>query len=191
MKQSISGFIALILMLSGCAVTPDAPITQPNNQSNNKNNPATKTTPDAVKSETKAVNPDKIQGNEASPEAAINHHVSSQEYKLEGSIYFDFDRSLIRPEYLPLLESNAIYLNQNPQASVILTGNADERGSREYNLAIGQHRAAAVKKILNLHGVKDQQIETISNGEEIPVCSDNNEECHAKNRRTDLRYMAP
>ena len=76
----------------------------------------------------------------------------------------------------------------NPNAKVFVQGNADERGSREYNLALGQRRAAAVKKVMNLNGASDKQIETVSYGEEKPRCSEQAESCWSQNRRADFVY---
>jgi peptidoglycan-associated lipoprotein len=104
------------------------------------------------------------------------------------SIYFDFDKDEVKDEYRPLIEAHAKYLNDNPSAKVMLQGNADERGSREYNLALGQRRAVSVKKVMNVLGVGDKQIETVSYGEEKPVCTEKTESCWAQNRRVDIVY---
>jgi peptidoglycan-associated lipoprotein len=104
------------------------------------------------------------------------------------SIFFDFDKDEVKAEYRPLVEAHAKYLVQNPNAQVVLQGNADDRGSREYNLALGQRRAVAVKKVMNVLGVSDKQIETVSYGEEKPRCSEQTESCWSQNRRTDIIY---
>lgn len=104
------------------------------------------------------------------------------------SIYFDYNEYEIKPEFRPLLEAHAKYLAANPKASVMLQGNADERGSREYNLSLGQNRAMAVKRTMNILGVPDGQIETVSLGEEKPRCSESSETCWQQNRRTDIVY---
>jgi peptidoglycan-associated lipoprotein len=104
------------------------------------------------------------------------------------SIYFDFDKDEVKAEYRPLVEAHAKYLNANAGARIILQGNADERGSREYNLSLGQRRSVAVKKVLNVLGVNDKQIETVSYGEEKPACADKNDACWAQNRRADIVY---
>ncbi|HSD84722.1 MAG TPA: peptidoglycan-associated lipoprotein Pal [Anaerolineae bacterium] len=104
------------------------------------------------------------------------------------SIYFDFDKDEVKQEFRPLVEAHAKYLTQNPDARVALQGNADERGSREYNLALGQRRAVAVKKVLNVLGASDKQIETVSYGEEKPRCTDRAEACWSQNRRADIVY---
>ena len=103
------------------------------------------------------------------------------------SIYFDFDKDEVKAEFRPLVEAHAKYLLANPQAKMVLQGNTDERGTREYNLALGQRRSVAVKKALNLLGVQDKQIETVSYGEEkATTCADEN--CYKLNRHADIAY---
>ncbi|HEY3327944.1 MAG TPA: peptidoglycan-associated lipoprotein Pal [Novimethylophilus sp.] len=105
------------------------------------------------------------------------------------NVYFDFDKDEVKPEYRALVEAHAKYLNEHTDAKVVLQGNADERGSREYNLALGQRRSVAVKKVMNVLGVNDKQIETVSYGEEKPRCTDKTEACWAENRRVDIVYV--
>jgi peptidoglycan-associated lipoprotein len=104
------------------------------------------------------------------------------------SVFFDFDSFVVKDEYRPMLEAHAGYLMSKPDAHVILQGNADERGSREYNLALGQKRAEAVRKSLAVLGVKDSQMEAISFGEEKPRNEGHTEAAYAENRRTDVVY---
>jgi peptidoglycan-associated lipoprotein len=104
------------------------------------------------------------------------------------SVYFDFDSFVVKDEYRSMLEAHAGYLNSKRDARVILQGNADERGSREYNLALGQKRAEAVRKALSVLGVGDAQLEAVSFGEEKPRKEGNTEEAFAENRRTDVVY---
>lgn len=104
------------------------------------------------------------------------------------SVYFDFDKDEVKAEYRPLVEAHAKYLVANPAAKVFIQGNSDERGTREYNLSLGQRRAVAVKKMLSLLGVQDKQIETVSFGEEkaTPGCKD--DACYQQNRHADFAY---
>ncbi len=104
------------------------------------------------------------------------------------NIYFDYDSDAVKAEYRPLVDAHAKYLLGHANAKMILQGNTDERGTREYNLSLGQRRSVAVKNALNLLGVKDGQIETVSYGEEKSegTCSD--EGCYQKNRRVDIVY---
>jgi len=104
------------------------------------------------------------------------------------SIYYDYDQYDIKPEYRPVVEAHAQQLRANPAMKVRIEGNGDERGSREYNLALGQRRAEAVKKMMLLLGVSDKQIEAISYGEEKPVASGHDESAWSKNRRSDIAY---
>ncbi|ADI30191.1 peptidoglycan-associated lipoprotein Pal [Methylotenera versatilis] len=104
------------------------------------------------------------------------------------SVYFDFDKYVVKPEYRTLLEAHAKYLLSHPEKSIRIEGNADDRGSREYNLALGQKRAVAVKSLANLLGVPDKQIETISYGEEKPKATGEDETSWAENRRADIVY---
>ena len=104
------------------------------------------------------------------------------------SVFFDFDSYIIKSEAKPLVEAHARFLVQNPQMRMLIQGNTDERGSREYNLALGQKRADVVKQALLLLGAKESQIESVSLGEEKPRCDDASEACYAENRRGDMLY---
>ncbi|THF62884.1 peptidoglycan-associated lipoprotein Pal [Pseudothauera nasutitermitis] len=104
------------------------------------------------------------------------------------SVHFDFDSFVIKPEYTALVEAHARFLVQNPQLKVLIQGNTDERGSREYNLALGQKRADAVRRALTLLGASEAQIESVSLGEEKPRCTERSEDCFAQNRRGDILY---
>ncbi|HXF67472.1 MAG TPA: peptidoglycan-associated lipoprotein Pal [Burkholderiales bacterium] len=105
------------------------------------------------------------------------------------SIYFDFDSNLVKDEYKPIVTAHAQYLRQNPAARMRIEGHADERGSREYNLALGQRRADAVKQMMQLLGAQASQIETVSFGEEKPRCTQHEESCWWQNRRGDIVYQ--
>jgi peptidoglycan-associated lipoprotein len=104
------------------------------------------------------------------------------------SIFFDYDSNLIKDEYKPVVAAHARYLQQNGGTRMRIEGNADERGSREYNLALGQRRADAVKQMMQILGAKAEQIETVSFGEEKPRCNEAAESCYAQNRRGDINY---
>lgn len=105
------------------------------------------------------------------------------------SIYFDYDSNLVKDEFKPLVTAHARYLSQNRAAQVRIEGNADDRGSREYNLALGQRRAEAVKQMLQLLGAQASQIEAVSFGEEKPKATGQDEASWAENRRADIRYQ--
>ena len=104
------------------------------------------------------------------------------------SVYFDYDQYDIKDEYRKIVEAHAKFLRENPTAKMLIQGNADERGSREYNVGLGQRRSDSVKKMLILLGARDSQIEAVSLGEEKPACNEHTEECWAKNRRGDMLY---
>jgi peptidoglycan-associated lipoprotein len=104
------------------------------------------------------------------------------------SVYFDFDKSLIRSEFQPLIEAHGRYLVDHLQRQIRIEGNCDERGGREYNLALGQRRADAVRERMQLVGVPPARIETISFGKEKPKTSAHDEAAWAENRRADIVY---
>jgi len=106
------------------------------------------------------------------------------------SVFFPYDNFTVDTKYEQMLGAHAGYLTRNPTARVTLEGNADERGSSEYNLALGQKRAEAVRKSLNLRGVPDKQIEPVSYGKEKPRAACHDESCWQENRRTDIAYPA-
>lgn len=106
----------------------------------------------------------------------------------QRTVYFDFDSDAIKPEFVPIVEAHAKYLRDHRGAKILVQGSADERGSHEYNLALGQRRAEALRKRLELLGAADRQIEAVSLGEEKPICNSHNEDCWWKNRRDDMVY---
>jgi len=105
------------------------------------------------------------------------------------SIFFDYDSNLVKDEFKPIVAAHARYLQQNGGSKMRVEGNADDRGSREYNLALGQRRADAVKQMMQILGVKPDQVETVSFGEEKPRCSEAAESCWSQNRRGDIVYQ--
>jgi len=104
------------------------------------------------------------------------------------SIYYDYDKDDIKDEYRPMVQAHARYLAQNRGAKMLIQGNCDERGSREYNIALGQRRSDGVKRMLVLLGASESQIEATSLGEEKPRCTQKTEECYSQNRRSDMLY---
>ena len=105
------------------------------------------------------------------------------------SVYYDFDMYNIREEFQPLVEAHAKFLREHKDLKVRVEGNCDERGSREYNLALGQRRADSIKRAMTLLGVPPKQIETVSFGAEKPKALGSNEEAWAENRRSDIVYV--
>jgi peptidoglycan-associated lipoprotein len=104
------------------------------------------------------------------------------------SVYFDFDSYTVKNEYNAVVEAHGKYLAGHPERKVIIQGNTDERGGSEYNLALGQKRAEAVRRALALAGAKDSQMEAVSFGKEKPKAQGSNEAAWAENRRADLAY---
>ena len=103
-------------------------------------------------------------------------------------LYFDFDSYSVKPEYQSVLDAHARYLKSHTATRVTLEGNTDDRGGREYNLALGQKRADAVRRALGLLGVPESQMEAVSFGKEKPAVQGSSEEAFAKNRRVELTY---
>jgi peptidoglycan-associated lipoprotein len=104
------------------------------------------------------------------------------------SIYFDLDSYTVKDEFKPVLEAHARYLNANKSRQIVIQGNTDERGGREYNLALGQKRAEAVRRAMALLGVQESQMEAVSFGKEKPKALGNDEAAWAENRRADIAY---
>lgn len=105
------------------------------------------------------------------------------------SIYFDLDQYEVKAEFRSLVQAHAQYLMSNPNARIMIQGNTDERGGAEYNLALGQRRADAVRNQMRALGVKDGQVETVSFGKEKPKAQGSNESAWAENRRADIVYQ--
>ncbi len=104
----------------------------------------------------------------------------------ERSVYFDFDDYTVKNDFMGMLEQQGKQLSAKPAASVRIEGNTDERGSAEYNLALGQRRAQAVLKVLKLYGAKESQLEAVSWGKEKPRAQGHDESAWAMNRRADI-----
>ncbi len=105
----------------------------------------------------------------------------------QDAVYFAFDSAALNMQAQATLDGWAAYLKDHPNVRVRVEGNCDERGTREYNMALGQRRADSVKNYLVQHGVTADRITTVSYGEERPVCTEHNEACWAQNRRADIR----
>ncbi|WP_322107187.1 peptidoglycan-associated lipoprotein Pal [Paraburkholderia sp. J41] len=105
------------------------------------------------------------------------------------SVYFDFDSYSVKDDYQNVIQAHAQYLKTHPERHVLIQGNTDERGTSEYNLALGQKRAEAVRRALSLMGVPDSQMEAVSLGKEKPVATGHDEASWAQNRRADLVYQ--
>jgi peptidoglycan-associated lipoprotein len=127
--------------------------------------------------------------NAAAQVAAQKQQAQEAAQALAHVIYFDFDQSTIKPEFRIALNGHAAYLSQNPSARIVLEGHADERGTREYNIALGERRGNAVSRYLVVQGVSIEAIEVVSFGEERPVNSASDSASLSENRRVEVRYV--
>jgi len=127
--------------------------------------------------------------NAAAQVAAQKQQAQKAAEALAHVIYFDFDQSTIKAEFRTALNGHAAYLSQNPSAKIVLEGHADERGTREYNIALGERRGNAVSRYLVVQGVSIEAIEVVSFGEERPVNSGSDSASLAENRRVEVRYV--
>lgn len=122
--------------------------------------------------------------------ALVNNSTAIQNAaaQMQAVVHFDFDSDVIRPDAATILDQHAAFLNNNQEARVQVAGHTDERGSREYNMSLGERRAAAVRGYLASQGASVDRIEILSFGEEQPVATESNEEAWAQNRRAELSY---
>ena len=132
---------------------------------------------------------------ETTGESDVGSSAMSDEQKARAAamqagtiVYFDYDRAEIKPEYVAIVTAHAKYLNGGADRKVRLEGHSDERGSREYNIGLGERRAQAVRRALMLQGVTEAQITTVSYGEERPAVQGSDEAAYSKNRRVELVY---
>ena len=130
------------------------------------------------------VNTDKVNGSKLPAELTDPKSILSKR-----SVYFDFDSYVVKNEYQSVVDAHSRYLNSHRNRKVIIQGNTDDRGGSEYNLALGQKRAEAVRKAMSLMGVSDDQMEAVSFGKEKPRATGNNEAAWAENRRADIVYQ--
>ncbi len=172
MKKTLL-FLAATSFLAACSSTPTENTTTSNN--------AQKTAPATVA--------------EAAP--LVKAPVTESMYPAKGvggalgqrTIHYAFDKYTVTDEFMPVVSAHGDFLLSHAGSKIVLQGNCDERGSREYNLGLGQRRADSVRKVLLAKGVKDGQIETVSFGKEKPVNPEHNKAAWAENRRTDIVYQ--
>ena len=105
-------------------------------------------------------------------------------------VYFDYDQDALKPEFEAIMACHAKYLQDRPSSRITLEGNADERGSREYNRGLGERRGNAVSSALQANGGSASQLDVVSYGEERPTCTDSMESCWSQNRRVEIVYTA-
>ena len=179
MKKSLLVSAVLAALLAACSSTavkdkPAAPV-----EDANKASQASQAAPAADAASTSGASEN---GYDMSALKDPNNILSKR------SVYFDFDKDEVKAEFRPLVEAHAKFLQANPKAKVMIQGNADSRGSREYNLALGQRRSVAVKKAMNVVGAQDKQIETVSYGEEKSTQTCKDDGCWSHDRRADIVY---
>ena len=173
MKQSAFLALALAAALAGCASgvkLDEVPVEDRAGQAG-----PGPTTPGG-QTQVQPVQADTANANQAGPQ------------NVARTIYFDYDSYVIKPEFQSLIEAHARFLKQNGARHIVIEGHTDERGGREYNLALGQRRSEAVRRALELLGVRDTQVEAVSFGKEKPAVQGSDEQAWAKNRRAEIAY---
>jgi peptidoglycan-associated lipoprotein len=188
MNKQLMVSALLTLVLAACSSTPmkDAAV---EDKSINSNQTTTNNTSTENNADTSGANKDGVDGSSNMASDSNNPLKDPNNILSKRSIYFDYNKDEVKAEFRPLVEAHAKYLQANAGASLILQGNADDTGTREYNLSLGQRRAVAVKKVLNLLGVQDKQIETVSYGEEKANLSCKDDACKQQDRRVDIVYV--
>ena len=169
-KQVI--LLSALLVLAACnkAVKPDSANSADSGQSANTNS-------------------DTDQGSGIAEEGAFTAaDLDSNSCLMQRVIYFDYDQDLLKPEYQEVIACHSKYLRDRNIAQMRLEGNADERGTREYNLALGERRANAINSAFSASSADTSRISVVSNGEERPLCLDTSDECWSKNRRVEIIY---
>jgi peptidoglycan-associated lipoprotein len=176
------GTIALICLFAlwGCPKKAEVSTTQENPE---QTAAAAEPAPEPVVKEEPAVEPKTEPAPEVKEEPMERAAAATSGLQ---PVYFDFDRAFIRDDAKAVMKENAEWLKANPRVKVRIEGNCDERGTKEYNQALGQRRAASAKKYLTDLGISAKRISLISYGKEKPACAENNEECWQMNRRDDL-----
>lgn len=180
MNKRLIATVFLALMLAACSSKPikDTPVTVEDKSPDTSQSAGTTGAEDG--SSTSGM---------ADSSMSVNPLTDPSNILSKRSIYFDYDSDEVKSEYRPLVEAHAKYLLAHPEAKVALQGNTDERGAREYNLSLGQHRSVSVKQVMNLLGVQDKQIETVSFGEEKADANCRDDSCWKENRRVDIVYQ--
>ena len=173
MKKRVFLAVALAAALAGCSSVPlsDVPVEDKTGSAVAPGGNAGQT-----QSQVRPVTADNVMGTDGGPA------------NVARIIYFDFDSYNIKPEYQNAIEQHARFLKADPKRHVVIEGHTDERGGREYNLALGQRRSEAVRRALGLLGVGDRQVEAVSFGKEKPAVPGNDESAWAQNRRAEITY---
>lgn len=174
--KNVALYLAIAAIAAGCAsqeARKDAPVTD---RSSGVTPPTASTSPGATATPSRS---SPVTGN---PLRDPNNILSKR------SVFFDYDSNSVKDEYRGLVQAHSRYLGDKRDTRIRIEGNCDERGSREYNLALGQRRAESVKKVMTVLGVADGRIETVSYGEEKPMSGGHDEQAWSQNRRADIKY---
>src|SRR5687768_3324631 len=148
------------------------------------------TLPDATNTQEQAVDTGRTSDTDVGRGELNAEQAALEQAKQAGTIvYFDYDRAEIKPEYVPIVTAHAKYLNRADTLKVRLEGHSDERGSREYNIGLGERRAQAVRRALLLQGAGEPQLSTVSYGEERPAAAGSDETAWQRNRRVEIVYL--
>ena len=176
MKRLSIAALAVAAALSGCATTDsqDTNAAAPDPQARSGQPSSSSSTGNATS------------GQIGSRGTGSSATAGNQRPDLKRSVYYEFDKYDVKPEYRALVESHARWLKANPKGKLVVEGNSDERGSREYNVALGQRRAESVTKMMVLMGARADQIEAVSWGEEKPRASGHDDGSWSENRRSDF-----
>lgn len=190
MRKSIVAFFAaffIAITLAGCSSTPTAEQKPVAVEDRNFGFKPEATKPPSTEVKVAPVVPAKTDaGTALAGDAALKDPNSPLSKRL---IYFDFDSNIVKEEYRPLVAAHAKYVGGNTKARMIVQGHTDERGSREYNLALGQRRADAVKQMMSVLGAEGGRVETVSFGEEKPAVEGTTESAYSQNRRAVIVYQ--
>ncbi len=170
--KKLALYVALAVLAAACASKETKDETPVQDKSTSAQQPTT--------------NPGNSQVTTTKPQGSVTGYSDAALQK--RSVYFDFDSNAVKDEYRGVIQTQSKYLADNRDKKIRIEGNCDERGSREYNLALGQRRAEAVKKVMTVLGVADGRVETVSYGEEKPVAMGHDEAAWAQNRRADIKY---
>jgi len=175
--------LAILGFLAGCASTDTQKSADVTEGKPSTVAPVEPTKPPPPTTVTKPLTPPDTRGGDPldplNPKSMLNQ---------QRSVFFDYDSFVIKDEYKPMVTAHSRYLVANRAQKITIEGNTDERGSREYNIALGQKRADSVRQMMVLLGVKEDQIETVSFGEEKPRNQGHDEAAFSQNRRSDIRY---
>ncbi len=175
--------VSLALLLTACKSTPLPPAKVEDANANKNTTAPAKTTENSDANAIKTVDVDANANKSGLSELRDPNSILSKR-----QIFFDYNSDAIKSEYSKLIEAHAKYLQNHPEAKILLQGNTDERGTREYNLSLGQRRSVSVKSAMNLMSVSDKQIETVSYGEERAKQNCEDDDCYQLDRRVDIVY---